>query len=71
MKCFFCGGEMRDSYKNDMFDFGDRFVITKNIPCHKCSQCGETSYDLSVVKRLEDMMSGYDAVSDQVTVTEY
>ena len=41
---------MVDSKKNDLLDLGDRFVITKNIPCHKCNQCGETSYDMAAVQ---------------------
>ena len=30
-----------------------RFIIVRNVPCHKCSQCGEVSYSGEVVARLE------------------
>ena len=37
-KCFYCKENMVDDFSNYMVDLDGRFIIVRNVPCHKCSQ---------------------------------
>jgi len=64
MKCFFCKGNMVDSLTTDMTDLESCIIIIRNVPCHKCVQCGEMSYNIDVSERLEQIV---DTLRDSVT----
>lgn len=34
-KCFYCKGDMIDDFSNYMVDLAGRFIIVRNVPCHK------------------------------------
>jgi YgiT-type zinc finger domain-containing protein len=55
---------MTDGYTTEVTDLGTCVIIIRNVPCHKCTQCGEVSYTLDVAKRLEQIV---DALRDSVT----
>ncbi|MFR2154642.1 MAG: YgiT-type zinc finger protein [[Eubacterium] siraeum] len=38
-------------------------VIIKNVPCYKCTQCGETAYTTDVAERLEQIISTLEKIS--------
>ncbi|MCM1126552.1 MAG: YgiT-type zinc finger protein [Lachnospiraceae bacterium] len=40
-----------------MVDLDGRFIIVRHVPCHKCSQCGEVSYNGEAVARLEEIVA--------------
>ena len=41
MSCFTCKGDIVDSTTTYMAEYNGCYIISKNIPCSKCSQCGE------------------------------
>ena len=51
-QCFFCKGSMKDGFTNYMLDLNGHFIIIKNVPCHKCSQCGEVSYSGATMAKI-------------------
>lgn len=53
MTCFYCKGDMLDSTTTYVEDLGNCIIIIRNVPCSKCSQCGEVSYNGTVLKQLE------------------
>jgi len=55
---------MVDGLTTDVTDLGSSVIIIRNVPCHKCSQCGEVSYRLEVAERLEQIV---DSLREQVT----
>lgn len=57
MTCFFCKGDMKPDTTTYMEDLGNCIVIIKNVPCNKCTQCGEVSYSGATVKRIEEIVS--------------
>lgn len=71
MNCFFCTGEMKESVSNYMVDIDGHFIIIKNVPCHKCSQCGEVSYSGSVVARIEKIIERLKEALTEVAVVDY
>ncbi len=56
MTCFYCEGDMIDSTTTYVEDFGNCIVIIRNVPCSKCSQCGEVSYNGTVLKQIEKIV---------------
>ena len=64
MKCLFCQGDMVNGLTTDMTDLETCIIIIKNVPCHKCTQCGETAYTLGVSERLEQIV---DSLRDSIT----
>ena len=70
-KCFYCKGNMVDGFSNYMVDLDGRFIIIRNVPCHKCSQCGEVSYSGEVVARLGEMVVKLKEAPAEVAIVEY
>ena len=55
MTCIFCKGNMIDDTTTDFTDFKTCIVVIRNVPCHKCVQCGEVAYDFSVGEKVEQI----------------
>ena len=70
-KCFYCKGDMIDDFSNYMVDLDGRFIIVRNVPCHKCNQCGEVSYSGEVVARLEKIVEKLKEALTEVAIVEY
>ena len=45
MTCFYCKGNIESSTTTYMTDYQGCYIIIKNVPCEKCSQCGEEYSD--------------------------
>ena len=71
MKCFSCAGEMADSFANYMTDIDGHFIIIKNVPCHKCSQCGEVSYSGKVVAKIEEIVGRLKEALTEVAIVDF
>lgn len=70
-RCHICKGIMKNDYNNYMVDLDGHFIIIKNVPCHKCSQCGEVSYSGEVVARIEEIVEKLKDALAEVAVVEY
>ena len=71
MKCFSCEGEMKDSFANYMTDIDGHFIIIKNVPCHKCSQCGEVSYSGKIVAKIEEIVEKIKKTLTEVAIIDF
>ena len=71
MKCFFCKGHIADGMTTDMTDLGSCFIVIRNVPCHKCTQCGEISYTLDVSERLEQLVDNLKASMTEIAIVKY
>lgn len=70
-KCFFCKGSIEDSITNYMLDLNGQFIIIKNVPCHKCLQCGEVSFSYATMKQLEKIVAQLKQALTEVAIVEY
>jgi len=52
-------------------EFGESMVIVKNVPCHKCEQCGEASINIAVSERLEQIIGGMKNNLTEVMIVRY
>ena len=70
-KCFFCKGDMEEGFSNYMVDLDGHFIIIKHVPCHKCSQCGEVSYNGQTVARIEEIIGKLKETLTEVAIVEF
>ena len=54
-----------------MVDLDRHFIIIRNVPCHKYSQCGEVSYSREVAARLEEIVAKLKEVLTEMAIVEY
>lgn len=72
MTCFFCKGNMIDSKTNYFLTLDSgMMVIIKNVPCHRCAQCGEISYDGEVAAQLERIVETMKNAIMEVAIVNY
>ncbi len=71
MKCFYCEGNMSEALSNYMTDVDGHFIIIKNVPCHKCSQCGEVSYSGKTVAKIEQIVEKLKEALTEVAIVEF
>jgi YgiT-type zinc finger domain-containing protein len=71
MTCFFCKGTMQAELTTHFVQLGNCIIIVKNVPCSKCSQCGEVSYSGTVAQRLEQIISELEKSLTEIAVVSY
>ena len=71
MTCFYCKGTIKPSTTTYMEDLGNCIVIIKNVPCNKCTQCGEVSYSGVTIKRIEAIIAQLKNTLTEIAVVNY
>ncbi|KNZ41286.1 type II toxin-antitoxin system MqsA family antitoxin [Acetobacterium bakii] len=64
MNCFFCQDDMVDGTTTYMADLENCVVIIKNVPCHRCSQCGVESFSADIAQKIEEI---FDKLKNKLT----
>ena len=71
MTCFFCKGEKEKGVTIDVTDAGSCVIVIRGVPCYKCTQCGETTFDLAVGERLEQIVDNLKNSISEIAVVQY
>lgn len=72
MKCLSCkGGDMQQSTTTYFAQLKNCYVIIENVPCWKCSQCGETFFTSSVSERLEEIIEHVHKIASKIFIMDY
>ena len=71
MTCFFCKGAMQTEFTTHFMQISDSIIIVKNVPCSKCSQCGEVTYSGTVAQRLEQIVAELRKSLTEIAVVSY
>lgn len=71
MTCCYCGGDMIETTTTYFEQLENTIVIVKNVPCHKCKQCGEVVYNALVVERLEQITEQLEKTLTEIAVVNY
>ena len=72
MNCLVCkGGKMIESFESYFAKLKGGYLIVENVPCWKCTQCGEILFSMSVLERIEELIVVYENISDKVSVIDY
>ncbi|MGN1432522.1 MAG: type II toxin-antitoxin system MqsA family antitoxin [Ruminococcus sp.] len=69
MMCAFCGGNVKADKTEYVEKQGNYIVVIKNVPCEKCTQCGEVYFTGDVVKVIENILNTIQYISSEITVT--
>lgn len=71
MTCFFCKGDMEQSTTTFTATLEKTIVVIKNVPCHKCTQCGEESFDFEITQRLEKIIDSFRESISEISVVNF
>ena len=71
MTYFFCKGKKENDLTIDVTDLGSCIVIVRGVPCYKCTQCGEITFDLVVGERLEQIVDALKNSISEIAVVQY
>ncbi len=72
MKCLLCKADsLMDSKSTYFAQLDNCYVIIENVPCKKCSQCGEVVYSASVMEKLETILDKVKDIASKVLIMDY
>lgn len=69
--CFYCKENLVDTITTHVVNYNNCIVIVKNVPCHKCTQCGEESFSGTVVAQLECIIDQLRGTLTEIAVVNY
>ena len=47
------------------------YVIIENVPCYKCTQCGEVVYSAAVMEKIEDILDKIQSIASRIFILDY
>ena len=72
MECLSCkNNSMFDSTATYFAHLTTGYVIIENVPCKKCTQCGEEFFSASVMERIDEIIAGIENIASKVCIMEY
>ena len=71
MTCFYCKGNIESSTTTYMTDYQGCYIIIKNVPCEKCSQCGEEYLNGETLERIEEIIQKVKGMLTEIAVVDY
>ena len=72
MKCMSCKyGDMEESMSTFFAQLNNCYIIIENVPCLKCTQCGDEYFTNSVAERIEDILDSLEKVASKIFIMDY
>ncbi len=72
MRCTSCKtGQMEESKTTYFAQLKDCYVIIENVPCMKCSQCGETVFRNSIAEKIDDILDDLEKIVSKISIIDY
>lgn len=72
MRCLVCKADSMVESKSTYFSQLDNcYVIIENVPCYKCTQCGEVVYSASVMEKIDDILEKYQYIASKIFIMDY
>lgn len=71
MTCFYCKGDTDFSTTTYMTDYKGCYIIIKNVPCQKCSQCGEEYLSGDTLEKIEEIIHKLKGLLTEIAVVDY
>ncbi len=72
MRCTSCkSGEMFESKTSYFAQLNNCYVIIENVPCMKCSQCGDVVFRGSVVEKIDDILDRLEKIVSKISIVDY
>ena len=71
MTCFLCKGDVEKSTTTYMTEYNSCYIIIKNVPCTKCTQCGEEFLNGVTLQKIERILESLNSMLTEIAVVEY
>ncbi len=72
MKCMSCKyGDMLEATTTYFACLNSCYVIIENVPCLKCSQCGEEFFRSSVAEKIDDILDSVEKIASKIFILDY
>lgn len=72
MKCLICKADtMKDDTSTYFVQLDHCYVIIENVPCKKCTQCGEAVYSASVMERIDEILENVQKIAAKILIMDY
>lgn len=71
MTCFMCKGNVEKSTTTYMTEYDGCYIIIKNVPCSKCTQCGEEYLKGSTLANIEAILEKLKDILTEIAVVDY
>lgn len=70
MICF-CNGDTENATTTYMTDYQGSYIIIKNVPCERCSQCGEEYLSGETLEKIETIVNDIKSALTEIAVIDY
>lgn len=64
-------GEMKETFTTYFSQLNNCYVIIENVPCLKCSQCGEEFLVASVSEKIDDILDSIEKIASKIFILDY
>ena len=71
MTCFLCKGDVEKSTTTYMTEYNSYYIIIKNVPCTKCTQCGEEFLNGVTLQKIERILESLNSMLTEIAVVDY
>lgn len=71
MNCFTCKGGIQKSTTTYMTECNGCYIIIKNVPCSKCTQCGEEYLNGITLQKIESIIERLKSILTEIAVIDY
>ena len=72
MNCLSCkNGTMIENTTTYFAELANGYIIIENVPCFKCTQCGEIYYKSSVLEKIDEILEKIEQISSKIFIMDY
>ncbi len=71
MTCFTCKGNIEKTTTTYMTEYDGCYIIIKNVPCNKCTQCGEEYLNGITLQKIETILARLKDALTEFAVVDY
>lgn len=71
MNCFTCKGNIQKSTTTYMTEYNSFCIIIKNMPCSKCTQCGEEYLNGVTLQKIETILEKFKNFLTEIAIIDY
>lgn len=71
MNCFTCKGNLENSTTTYMTEYDGCYIIIKNVPCTKCTQCGEEYLNGATLLKIETILERLKQTLTEIAIVDF
>ena len=71
MTCFTCKGNVQKTTTSYMTEYDGCYIIIKNVPCSKCTQCGEEYLNGVTLAKIDSILEKLKDIVTEIAVVDY